>query len=203
MRALLILLAACTFEQEHTAKYNLWVVGDTCPSPYDAAPILADIWGGGGTEINGSHCSWDEWIEIQEPEPDARVSCCYLTTCSAELDPASNARRHLATCLGRECALYDLTSFTRAKAAAQLAATGLPCELHVTPEPIEVPTTQCWYVASAIYITLFMRLLGHYPWAKSAAIGVAVSASIFVMFEVWFKVPLFKGAVDPLAFLGY
>ncbi len=59
------------------------------------------------------------------------------------------------------------------------------------------------YVASAIYITLFMRLLGHYPWAKSAAIGVAVSASIFVMFEVWFKVPLFKGAFDPLAFLGY
>ena len=59
------------------------------------------------------------------------------------------------------------------------------------------------YVASAIYITLFMRWLGHYPWVKSAAIGVAVSASIFVMFEVWFKVPLFKGAFDPLALLGY
>ena len=29
------------------------------------------------------------------------------------------------------------------------------------------------YVASAVYITLFMRWLGHYPWAKSAAIGVA------------------------------
>ena len=59
------------------------------------------------------------------------------------------------------------------------------------------------YVASALYITLFMRWLGHYPWPKSAAIGVAVSASIFVMFEVWFKVPLFKGAFDPLAWLGY
>ena len=41
------------------------------------------------------------------------------------------------------------------------------------------------------------------PWVKSAAIGVAVSASIFVMFEVWFKVPLYKGAFDPLAWLGY
>ena len=59
------------------------------------------------------------------------------------------------------------------------------------------------YVASALYITLFMRWLGHYPWAKSAAIGVGVSASIFIMFEVWFKVPLFKGAFDPLAWLGY
>ena len=59
------------------------------------------------------------------------------------------------------------------------------------------------YVASALYITLFMRWLGHYPWAKSVAIGVGVSASIFVMFEVWFKVPLYKGAYDPLAWLGY
>ena len=59
------------------------------------------------------------------------------------------------------------------------------------------------YIASALYITLFMRWLGHYPWVKSGAIGVAVSASIFVLFEVWFKVPLFKGSLDPLAFLGY
>jgi hypothetical protein len=28
-------------------------------------------------------------------------------------------------------------------------------------------------------------------------------AAFFGMFEVWFKVPLFKGALDPLAFLGY
>jgi hypothetical protein len=30
-----------------------------------------------------------------------------------------------------------------------------------------------------------------------------VSAVAFVMFEVWFQVPLYKGAFDPLAFLGY
>jgi putative tricarboxylic transport membrane protein len=59
------------------------------------------------------------------------------------------------------------------------------------------------YVASAIYIATFMRWLGKYPWPKSVAIGVIVSASIFAMFEIWFKVPLFKGAWDPLAFLGY
>ena len=59
------------------------------------------------------------------------------------------------------------------------------------------------YVASAVYIATFMRWLGKYPWPKSIAIGVIVSASIFAMFEIWFKVPLYKGAWDPLAFLGY
>ena len=59
------------------------------------------------------------------------------------------------------------------------------------------------YVASAIYIALFMRWLGRYSWVKSVAIGVIVSASIFAMFEIWFKVPLYKGAWNPLAFLGY
>ncbi len=48
-----------------------------------------------------------------------------------------------------------------------------------------------------------MRWLGRYSWVKSVAIGVIVSASIFAMFEIWFKVPLYKGAWDPLAFLGY
>ena len=38
---------------------------------------------------------------------------------------------------------------------------------------------------------------------KSVVIGIVVSASIFAMFEIWFKVPLYKGAWDPLSFLGY
>ena len=59
------------------------------------------------------------------------------------------------------------------------------------------------YVASAVYITLFMRWLGHYGWPKSIAIGFGVSAAIFVMFEIWFKVPLYKGAYDALSWLGY
>ena len=59
------------------------------------------------------------------------------------------------------------------------------------------------YVASALYITIFMRWLGRYSWVKSAAIAVAVSATIFVLFEVWFKVPLYKGVYDALGWLGY
>jgi hypothetical protein len=32
---------------------------------------------------------------------------------------------------------------------------------------------------------------------------VAVSVAVFLMFEVWFKVPLYKGLYDPLHWLGY
>jgi hypothetical protein len=59
------------------------------------------------------------------------------------------------------------------------------------------------YVASAIYIAVFMVVLGKYPVWKAAVAGVLVSAAFFLMFEVWFKVPLYKGTLHPLAFLGY
>jgi hypothetical protein len=59
------------------------------------------------------------------------------------------------------------------------------------------------YLASAIYIALFMIILGKYSWIKSVIVGVAVNTLFFMMFEVWFKVPLHKGALDPLGFLGY
>lgn len=59
------------------------------------------------------------------------------------------------------------------------------------------------YVAAAAYIAVFMVWLGKYSWIKGVLLGVAVSAMMFMMFEVWFKVPLFKGEYDPLSFLGY
>ena len=59
------------------------------------------------------------------------------------------------------------------------------------------------YLASAIYIALFMAWLGKYSWLRSIAVGVAVNVSFFLMFEVWFKVPLYKGDLDPLRVLGY
>lgn len=59
------------------------------------------------------------------------------------------------------------------------------------------------YVASAIYIAIFMVVLGKYPLLKSALLGLSIAAFFFVMFEVWFKVPLYKGIYEPLSFLGY
>ena len=59
------------------------------------------------------------------------------------------------------------------------------------------------YVASAIYIALFMVILGKYSWVRSVIVALAVAILFFCLFEVWFKVPLFKGMYDPLSFLGY
>jgi MFS family permease len=59
------------------------------------------------------------------------------------------------------------------------------------------------YLAGAAYIGVFMRWLGRYSLVVSSAVGIAVMTFFFLLFEVWFKVPLYKGLLDPLAFLGY
>ena len=57
------------------------------------------------------------------------------------------------------------------------------------------------YVSSALFIALFMKIAGKYSWIRSIAVGVGVSVSAFVMFEIWFKIPLPKGPLESL--LGY
>jgi hypothetical protein len=57
------------------------------------------------------------------------------------------------------------------------------------------------YVSSALFIALFMRLAGKYSWIRSVSVGAGVSVSAFVMFEIWFKIPLPKGPLESL--LGY
>ncbi|MBC5783207.1 tripartite tricarboxylate transporter TctB family protein [Ramlibacter sp. USB13] len=59
------------------------------------------------------------------------------------------------------------------------------------------------YVASAIYIAGFMIVLGKFNRVKSVLLGVVIATIFFLMFEVWFKVPLFKGVLNPTGFLGY
>lgn len=58
------------------------------------------------------------------------------------------------------------------------------------------------YVASVVYIAAFMAVLGGYRWITSAALATAVMAGFFAMFEIWFKVPLHKGDLNPLALVG-
>jgi hypothetical protein len=59
------------------------------------------------------------------------------------------------------------------------------------------------YVASAIYIALFMRLMGKYSWLKSVALAIIICVLFFFMFEVWFQVPLYKGHWDATRWTGY
>lgn len=57
------------------------------------------------------------------------------------------------------------------------------------------------YVSSAIFIAAFMVWLGKYPLWLAAAVGVGVPLYLFMMFEVWFLIPLPKGPIE--AALGF
>ena len=57
-------------------------------------------------------------------------------------------------------------------------------------------TASACYVPSIIFIAFFMRFLGKYGWAKIVAVSVGTIVAFFVMFEIWFKVPLPKGPIE-------
>ncbi len=57
------------------------------------------------------------------------------------------------------------------------------------------------YVASAIFIAGFMRVMDKRNWAKVVLISVGVSAALFWLFEIQFMVPLPKGPLEAL--FGY
>ena len=57
------------------------------------------------------------------------------------------------------------------------------------------------YVASAIYITGFMIWQGKFRVLPALAAGIGVPVALFLLFEVWFLIPLPKGPLEQL--LGY
>jgi hypothetical protein len=57
------------------------------------------------------------------------------------------------------------------------------------------------YVASAIFIGAFMRVMDRFGWLKTVVISVGVSAALFWLFELQFTVPLPKGPLE--ARFGY
>lgn len=57
------------------------------------------------------------------------------------------------------------------------------------------------YVCSILFVAFFMRWLGKYPWWKVLLVSVGNSAVFFLIFEVWFLVPLPKGPLEALLHL--
>ena len=76
----------------------------------------------------------------------------------------------------------------------------LPCTFYVVLIANPVYSLGI-YEASTIFIAFFMYYLGKYAWPKIAAVSVGVVVAFFLMFEVWFKVPLPKGPIEAL--LGF
>jgi len=57
------------------------------------------------------------------------------------------------------------------------------------------------YVASALFIIAFMLTLGRESVLRSVAVGLTIPFALFLLFEIWFLVPLPKGPIEH--FLGY
>jgi hypothetical protein len=57
------------------------------------------------------------------------------------------------------------------------------------------------YVSSALFIAIFMRWQGKFSLFRSVLTSITVVTVLFVMFEIWFKVPLIKGPLE--AAMGY
>lgn len=57
------------------------------------------------------------------------------------------------------------------------------------------------YAASALFLLGFVRYLGKYSWPRSLALGLAITACLFCLFELWLEVPLPKGPLE--AWLGF
>jgi hypothetical protein len=57
------------------------------------------------------------------------------------------------------------------------------------------------YVASALFIAAFMKVIGKYPVWKSVLAGVVSAAVLFWIFEIKFGVPMPKGPLEAL--FGY
>lgn len=57
------------------------------------------------------------------------------------------------------------------------------------------------YISMFVFIGFFMIWLGRYPLIKTIPVAIAVPIVLFVVFEIWFLVPLPKGPFE--AWLGY
>jgi len=57
------------------------------------------------------------------------------------------------------------------------------------------------YVATALFIAVFMRWLGRFSSHTIASVALLVPFALFLLFEIWFLVPLPKGPLED--YLGY
>jgi len=57
------------------------------------------------------------------------------------------------------------------------------------------------YVASALFIGAFMYWHGRFAWTRIIPVSLSVPVGLFLLFEVWFLVPLPKGPLETL--IGY
>jgi putative tricarboxylic transport membrane protein len=57
------------------------------------------------------------------------------------------------------------------------------------------------YVASGLYMAFYMRWVGRHSWLTVAVLALGIPIACFMIFELWFLVPMPKGPLEE--WLGY
>jgi putative tricarboxylic transport membrane protein len=57
------------------------------------------------------------------------------------------------------------------------------------------------YLSGALYLAAYMRWIGRHRWITTLLVAIAIPVVTFLIFEVWFLVPLPKGPLETR--LGY
>jgi putative tricarboxylic transport membrane protein len=57
------------------------------------------------------------------------------------------------------------------------------------------------YISTVLFIGFFMMWMGKYPLYKTVPVALAIPVLLFIVFEIWFLIPLPKGPFE--AWLGY
>jgi putative tricarboxylic transport membrane protein len=78
-----------------------------------------------------------------------------------------------------------------------------PVATVLVPAVLMVGLTQAvgLYVSGALYLATYMRWIGRHSWAVILLVAIGVPVVTFLVFEVWFLVPLPKGPLETR--LGY
>ena len=87
----------------------------------------------------------------------------------------------------------DAESFVSADQLKSVLSVAIPTLLYVL-----VIQFLGIYAASTLFIAVFMMWLGKYGWLRSVLVGFGVSVAFFLMFEIWFHVPLPKGPIEAM-----
>jgi hypothetical protein len=110
----------------------------------------------------------------------------------------------LALLMLAACALILIQSVRRTSSAPFVTREQLSPVLKVLwPAAAAVALMQFvgLYVASALYMAFYMRLVGRHGWLVVIGLAVLVPVVTFFVFETWFLVPMPKGPLE--AWLGY
>jgi hypothetical protein len=102
------------------------------------------------------------------------------------------------------CAAIAWRALRRDRAAPFATGAQLGSVARVLAPALGLVVATQWtglYVASALYIAVYMRWIGRHRWATVAALSLGIPLVTFLVFEKWFLVPMPKGPLE--AWLGH